>query len=174
MEAMYHIENLCPRTDINMGRCGFCVRLYPGFKAAVAKSGLDQQKVNTVIHDMHRVWLDGCGYVMMYDPDADPRAEWEEKHTGKKAKLGPRAHKLYGEHEIRVSWGEWGPEHITVPGDACGLDIGGGLKPPGGECLCPHNVDNLSQVVLLLCVFTEFAGYVIMETESKEWKKKTS
>ena len=175
MEMMYHIDNLCPRTDIDMGRCGFTINLYPGFKKAVAASGLDQNKVDTVIKNMHRAWLDGCGYGRMYDPDKTPMQKWEEEKLGKAAKLGPNARPLYGEREIRVTWGEWGLNHITVPGDACGLDIsgssGGGMKPYKGECLYPHNVDSINQAMMLLVVFTFFAGLVIDQIETKEWDK---
>ena len=78
----------------------------------------------------------------MFDPDncgcmADPEA-----------KLGPRAHPLYEPNiALRISWGEWGLEHITVPGDACGLDIehhtfGNTLD---GPVLQPHNIDTWNQ-----------------------------
>jgi hypothetical protein len=30
---------------------------------------------------------------------------------------------LWTDRDIRVEWGEWGPEHISVPGNACALDI---------------------------------------------------
>src|SRR5487761_180341 len=114
----YHITGLCPRTDIDLGRCGFSIQLWPAWRDAVKASGLAQDKINTVILNCHRAWLDGCGFGAMFDPDEDPMAVWEEKHLHKKRKLGPNAHPLYSAHDIRVSWGEWGPDHITIPGNA--------------------------------------------------------
>jgi len=64
--------------------------------------------------------------------------------------------------EVRISWGEWGIEHITVPGDACGLDI-----DEQGFCLCkgevvlsPHNIDSLNQASLILTLFLWIADYL--------------
>ncbi len=105
----------------------------------------------------------------MFDPEESPMDKWENKHLGKARKLGPNAVPLYGEHEIRVSWGTWGIEHITVPGNACGLDIDKGYHSPrNGRILVPHNIDNFQQVILLLTVFTTLAGHVIHSLELKE------
>lgn len=155
MRAIYHISGLCPRTD--MHNAGFSIELHPLWTEAVKDSGLTQAMVNTGILNMHRAWLDGCGYNAIFDPDncgcdAD-----------KKKKPGPKAGPLYDQHAIRVQWGEWGPEHITVPGDACGLDIDrsmGGFR--GGKTLYPHNVDSIRQAHLLLVVFTFFADTLIL------------
>lgn len=139
----YTIQNLTPRSDISLGRWGFSVLLAPEFKQAVARSGLDNEKARTAIENLGRDWLDGCGYdtLIEYDGKKEP---------------------LYKPHtSIRVDWGEWGPEHITVPGNACGLDLGSGIgAPPGGACLHPHNVDSMSQAMLLLTVFTWFAELI--------------
>jgi len=149
MDVLYHIAGLCPRTDIDMGRCGFAVKLYPAWKEAVAayrlmgtNEPLGQKHVNHVIEVMGKAWLDGCNFRGHYDP--------------------PR-------HFLRVSWGEWGPEHITVPGNACGLDLDDGIgKPRGGKILQPHNVDSIQQAHLLLVVFTYFADTLVMDLEIKQ------
>ena len=55
-----------------------------------------------------------------------------------------------------------GPEHITVPGNACGLDVDQGLGAPrDGKVLQPHNIDSSNQVILLLTVFTTIADLII-------------
>lgn len=166
---MYHITSLCPRTDISLGRCGFSIMLYPDWRDAVKASVLTQADINCAIKNLHRAWLDGCGFNQMYDPDSDPMADWQAKHLGKVRKLGPNARHLYGPHDIRVDWGEWGPEHITVPGNACGLDLSDGIGlPTNGKALDPHNVDNFGQVILLLTVFTTLADHVIAEAEDSQ------
>ncbi len=164
--TMYHITRLCPRTDIDMGRCGFSINLYPAWRQAVEDSKLTQHHIDTAIKNYHRAWLDGCGYDAIFDPDKDPLAEWEERNLGKKSKPGPNARPLYDIHSIRVAWGEWGPEHITVPGNACGLDID--RSSLTGCSLVPHNIDNFGQVILLLTVFTTFAEHVIDKGEVKD------
>lgn len=169
MSQLYHIDNLCPRTDIEMARCGFCIHLWPEWKEATARRALTMEQVNTAVLKMGNVWLDGCGFNQMYDPDKDPMAEWEEKHLGKRPKLGPNARRLYeAGNSLRVQWGEWGPEHITVPGNACGLDIDRGIMcPPRGKTLVPHNVDSINQAHLLLVVFLWFAGDLILNERIK-------
>lgn len=137
---LYHVYGLCPRTDISLGRCGFGIKLWPAWKDEIEKLGLNQAKVNTGIGNMARYWLDGHGYSQIFDPDN------EGFDRDKNKPPGPNARPLYDAHCIRVSWGEWGPEHITVPGNACGLDINQGIgTPEGGKCLEPHNVDSITQ-----------------------------
>ena len=158
---------------MQMGGYGFGINLFPGMKEAVAKSDMTQQRANQVVEKMGRMWLDACGYAAMHDPDqADPMAAWEARRLGKPLKLGPNAKPLYDTWCIRVSWGEWGVEHLTVPGDACGLDIDrgfGGMR--GGVTLQPHNVDNSSQVLLLLVVFTWFADYLVADERQREYEQ---
>ncbi len=153
---MYHIRGLCPQHDI--GGCGFSVLLWPAWKDAVAKSGLTQKAADTVLKTMGREWLDGCGYDQMFDPD--------NCGFGKENRPpGPNARKMYEPGtSLRVAWGEWGPEHITVPGNACGLDLemAAIYRPQKGAALLPHNVDTIRQAHLLLVVFTFFADTVIL------------
>lgn len=159
---MYHIDGLCPRPE--MGGCGFTIQLWPEFRVAVAKSGITQKMANTAITNLHRQWLDGCGYSAIYDPDDDPMEAWKLKHgLIDKRKFGPNARPFYDAHSIRVSWGEWGPEHITVPGNACGLDLNRSYVHDG-MALFPHNVDTRDQAMLLLVVFTWFAGSVFLQS----------
>lgn len=146
-----------------MSRCGFTIELFSEWRDAVTKSGLSQSNIDRAIAVQHRQWLDGCGFDAMFDPDEDPVERWKEKKLGTPRKLGKNARKLYGAHEIRVQWGEWGPEHITVPGNACGLDLDHGLMSRSKESksLIPHNIDTFSQVILLLTIFTSIADYLI-------------
>lgn len=137
---MYLIRGLLPRTDIMLGAHGFMIGFDPCVKDKVADSGLDQAKIDAKI-DMYKTeWLESCGY--------NPRS-----HCGL---------------PIRVKWGQWGPEHISVPGNACGLDIdrsslGNWL---GGPCLQPHNIDNRDQKMLLLMIFTEIMDDVALFARS--------
>jgi hypothetical protein len=111
---------------------------------------------------MGRSWLDGCKFATMFDPDNCGFG------ADKKKPLGPNARPLYKPGlDLRVTWGKWGPEHITVPGNACGLDVdeNGFGSPRDGACLNPHNVDSVNQAHLLLVVFTWFAGVVISNYE---------
>lgn len=152
---MYLIRHLCHRTGVFAGGHGFSVDLSPEFKDAVSVCDLDQEKINQRIATCGAEWLDAAGYGENYDPDNCGH------HRDRTKSPGPNAKRLYEPRtSIRVQWGEWGPEHITVPGNACGLDIerGGfcGLFK-GGAKLLPHNVDCLAQKYLLLIVFTEIA-----------------
>lgn len=133
---MYAIRNLCPRLDNDMGGHGFNVDLTDKWPAAIKASGITQERVNAFVADNSDRWLRSCGY----------RAE------------------IYSPFSIHVAWGEWGPEHINVPGNACGLDIDRHSFLcifPNGKVLLPHNVDCWRQVQLILVVFTEIADLVI-------------
>jgi hypothetical protein len=149
----YLIKGLCPRTDIDMGAHGISIDLHPKWKELVAESGLDQAKCNKAIETMGNERLDACGYSKTVKYNDGP------------------LHRLYeARTSICVSWGEWGTNHITVPGDACGLDVGhgfGNILGPGGASLLPHNVDSWSQVQLLLIVFTWFAESVVLASYGK-------
>jgi len=74
--------------------------------------------------------------------------------------------------EIRIRWGEWGLEHIDVPGNACGLDIADSIIAPlGGKALLPHNVDSMPQAFCILCVFTWFADAMLANQELNKMRK---
>ena len=167
---MYLIRGLCPRTDISMGAHGFAIELGREWPKLVAASGLTATMVNHKIEREGDAWLDACGYGGMYDPDAvfDPMTALDELDGGSpvKKKLGPRARRSYeARTSIRVQWGAWGLEHISVPGNACGLDIereGFGTFMPRAAMLTPHNIDCWRQKQLLLIVFTTFAEDIVL------------
>lgn len=159
-DLFYHISDLCP--DGRMGGAGFAVKLWPSWKRAVADRALTQQDVNHAVESRGRAWLDGCGYDAKFDPD--------NCGAFRDGSLppGPQAGYLYEPGtSIRVSWGEWGPEHITIPGNACGLDLDvcGIGAPSGGRVLTPHNVDSILQAHLLLVVFLFFADTLVLNIE---------
>ena len=132
-----------------MGRHGFQINLHPKWKGLVAAGGISQKEVDHVIKDQGNDWLDACGYDKLYHEEGDP----DDGEPGKVRRS------YEARSSIRVHWGEWGPEHITVPGSACGLDISrhGIGNPLRGPSLVPHNVDSWRQVQLLLIIFTFFA-----------------
>jgi hypothetical protein len=154
MKMLYQVQMMAPRLD--MQQCPVQVNLWPEWKDAVARYDINQEKANRVIESLHRPWLDGCGWNRMYDPD---NAGCYRDET---MPLGPNARKVYGPHDIRITWGEWGPEHITVPGNACGLDLSHSIgSAPRGMSLLPHNVDTMRQAYLLLVIFTWFGDAII-------------
>lgn len=133
---MYGIVGLNPRTDITMGAHGFSVCLHPEFRECVKRSGITQEMVNLKLQQDGPEWLKACGF----EPDLFMC-------------------------KLRVDWQEWGPHHITVPGNACGLDIdkhGFSLLFKGGVSLHPHNIDSWRQKQLLLIAFTSFAEDVLI------------
>lgn len=156
----YSIAGLNPRQDL--GGYGFSIKLFPQFKEMVAISDINQDRAERALDSLGRDWLDICGYSAIFDPyncgfERDPNK-----------RPGPRSrHSFNPNQQLRVTWGEWGPEHITVPGNACGLDLDSRAigSPRGGKVLSPHNVDNWSQVNLLLITFCWFA-----ETMSLDWE----
>ncbi|GAL83446.1 hypothetical protein MYP_673 [Sporocytophaga myxococcoides] len=89
-------------------------------------------------------------------------------------KLGPKLLEDHGfKHSmdrLKVYWGEWGPEHIYVPGNACGLDItkSSPFGPRGGALLSPHNVDSLRQASLILSIFLWIANCLVVEIKLKK------
>jgi hypothetical protein len=99
----------------------------------------------------------------MYDPD---NCGFDED---KSLPPGPNARPFYTPgHDLRVTWGEWGPEHMTVPGDACGLDISDSIyRPLDGMVLSPHNVDTMKQAMLLVVVFSWFASALLDEERAR-------
>ncbi len=171
---MYAIRGLCHRRDISMGAHGFCIDLSPEFKATVAKSAITAENIDHLLKQNARGWLDAAGFDSIYDPDNAGHGR------DKSQPPGPNARPLWGVEHLRVAWGEWGPEHISIPGNACGLDIerrGFGTVYPDGAQLQPHNVDSLEQKYLLLIVFAEIAESIAflggMGTELRELRKRT-
>lgn len=156
--AEYQIRQLCHRQDMTMGCHGFAIDLSPDWQTAVAQCELDQNKIDQLIMSRGRAWLDAAGFDAMYDPDNCGF------HRDPAKKLGPNSCHLYQPYSIRIAWGKWGPEHISVPGNACGLDIDRNSYSlfKNGASLLPHNIDSLNQKYLLLMVFTEIAEDLII------------
>ena len=156
----YAICNLCPRSDISMGAHGFTISLHKRWRELVANCDLDQTRVDKAVSVLGRSWLDSCGYKGIFDPDNCGAT------ADRSLPPGPNARPLYEANRIRVDWGEWGAEHISVPGSACGLGIerhnfGSILR---GPALVPHNIDCWQQKQLLLIVFCWFAESIIIHT----------
>ncbi len=164
---MYSIDGLCPNREHAIGGFGFSIKLYPQWKEIVAASGLDQVKIEQALSRLGREWLDVCGFDAIFDPD---NCGFE---ADKKCKPGPDARPSYlPNRDLRVSWGEWGVEHISVPGNACGLDVGSGPGGPrNGKVLWPHNVDGWHQVQLLLITFCWFADSMMLTWDLTEGSK---
>lgn len=155
---IYCIQGLCHRTDIDMGRHGFCVSLHPCVPELVAKSGIDQAGTDRAVECYGRMWLDCAGFDRIFDPDNCGHGRGASLVPGPNARPAHRPG-----FDLRVTWGDWGPEHISVPGNACGLDLAAsvGCVFPGGRILAPHNVDSLAQKYLLLMVFCSLAEHVL-------------
>jgi len=149
-----------------MSGWGFAIMLYPAWRDAVTKFNIDQQRVNNLIESHGRMWLDICGYDVIYDPDNCGFDKDEDKEPG------PEARPMYQPNlDLRVAWGEWGPEHITVPGNACGLDLDSGISAPiDGKSLAPHNVDCMKQAYLLQLVFSWFGNAIALNLEYQDDK----
>lgn len=161
---IYCLQGLCHRTDIDMGQHGFCISLHPCVPLLVEKSNIDQAGADHAVVRYGRTWLDCAGYDTIFDPDNCGH------HRDEALPPGPNAQPLHRPgFDLRVSWGEWGPEHIEVPGNACGLDLDThlGCSFAGGRVLAPHNVDTLQQKYLLLMVFSTFAEHVLCANRAR-------
>lgn len=156
---MYSIDGLLP-SGHPLGGYGFCIHLAPEFRDAVAKSGIKQSHVDHVVKTYGQEWLQKCGFSSYFDPE-----NCTFRDDGTPSIPSKETRPLHSHREIRISWGEWGIEHISVPGNACGLDIDRdprGSPFENGVTLYPHNVDSWSQVVLMLVAFTWFANSVFL------------
>ena len=139
---MYHII-WQPRQGMNGS--GFSIELFPEWKERIIKSDLTFKKANNMINVFKDIWLENHGYDV-------------------------ELHKYGG---VRFMWDdEWGIRSLSVPGNACGLDLGTGIGlVKGGMALEPHNIDTLRQASLLLTIFSQIADYLIMEKKMEEFKK---
>lgn len=124
-----------------MSASGFNIELFPEFKNLVKEANISQEEANTAVANLSPIWLMNHGY-----------------------------DKTFYEGQIRVRMGVWGLEHISVPGNACGLDITnyslGVLE--GSALLAPHNVDSIKQASLLLTVFLWYADFLMTEWKYKK------
>jgi hypothetical protein len=167
---MYSIDGLNPSGG--MGGHGFVIHLHLDFHKAVAVSDIQQEHVDRVLKAYGPEWLINTGHTHYYDPGAyhDP---WDFDERRRKYKIPSDEARL--SEKLSVTWGEWGPEHITVPGNACGLDLDKGTSGcifDDGVCLVPHNIDSWNQKMLLLLIFTWFAhavglDYIVAKNKSK-------
>ena len=149
---LYHITGI--QTFLEMHGFSFCIKLYPKWKECITKSGLKQENINRMINLRGREWLDGCGYGDVFDHD--------------------KTRKMYTpDYDLRVAWGEWGPEHMSIPGiNAAGLDIDDVIDASRrGRCLYPHNVDTMGQAYLLITVFSKIADYIVGGLEQELFTK---
>ena len=127
---MYKIKNWDPNRPNKMAASGFSIVLTKEWKDAVGRVNIKQSAVDAMISSIGKDFL--------------------IQHGFSANRIG----------DVKISWGEWGIEHITVPGNACGLDID--YAPMGylnGEvALMPHNVDTIFQASLILSLFLWFAN----------------
>lgn len=163
---MYSIDGLCPSGQ-PLGGYGFLIHLAPLFKEAVATANLTQAQVDRVLATYGQEWLQKCGFARYFDPE-------NCGHQAQRPAIpSPETRPSPSHRELRVRWGEWGPEHLTVPGNACGLDLDTHpTRFQGGRTLVPHNVDSWSQVLLLLVMFTWFADYVLLVHTNHQEKER--
>lgn len=133
---MYKIKSWLPSQRPN--GAAFFIVLTDKFRKAVDKSNLTQENMDALIRNLGNSILSGHG-----------QSEVEKD--------------LLLCH-LRVKWGEYGPEHISVPGNACGLDIDTHFVGafPGEVALMPHNVDTIRQASMLLSIFIYIAE--VLET----------
>lgn len=134
---MYRIIGYMPQP--RMGGSGFNIILTPKWLEGISKINLTQDDIDKWIKIMAPDILKAHGYNFT-----------SKLHI----------------HDIRIKWGDWGPEHITVPGNACGMDLDTccvGTRP-GEVALTPHNVDSPSQASMLLAIFLWFAEYIELQT----------
>lgn len=133
---MYKIKSWLPSRRPN--GAAFFIVLTDKFRKAVEKSKLTQENMDALIVNLGNAILSAHGY--------------------------PEVDKNMSLCELRVKWGEYGPEHISVPGNACGLDIDTHFvgQLPGEVALMPHNIDTVSQASMLLSIFIYIAE--VLET----------
>ncbi len=154
---MYLIDNLCPNGS-PLGGYGFHIHISPQYPDAVKASGYTQEHADRAVKVFGLEWLQKCGFNRYYDPENNGF------HAVKNAIPSERTKPSHDGTGLRIRWGEWGIEHITVPGNACGLDISDGIGCTfkGGRILSPHNIDSWSQVMLLLVAFSWLTNSVVL------------
>jgi hypothetical protein len=133
---MYLIKGLIPRTDISIGRYCLHIDLHPSLTEIVKKSDYSQEKADYYLKTNGERLLKIAGFTIT----------------------------SLDVHRLRVSYGEWGLEHISVPGNACGLDIDQamGCYFREGRTLVPHNLDSKMQQDLLVMIFCEITADVVL------------
>lgn len=110
-----------------MNGAGFSISLGEDWPKVVEHYGLTQEYVDTALEKLKDSILEGHGYS-------------SSRYYRLSAKVG-----------------KWGIEHISVPGNACGLDLSSNVLNRSGMGLFPHNVDTIPQASMLFCVFSFFS-----------------
>jgi len=155
MSQLYQIVTGIPRR----GECAgfsFEIKLWPAWKDLIAASDpWTPEEWKNFYENVGNPLLDACGY-----SEISSFAEGD-------------SHRLFDATRgaIRIQWGDWGPEHITIPGNGCGLDLDDGLHAPrGGRVLVPHNVDVLKQAYLLQLIFNWIANLLISNSDYQKFQ----
>ena len=147
---LYHIS-WAPQVQDIMSGCGFIIKLFPRWRREIIKSKLNQEDINNLIECDALDLLKNNGF----DTDRYKGSNFLAKES------------------FYIAWGEWGLEHITIPGtNATGLDIEDSPgAPKNGRILVPHNIDHLRQASLLLAIFTRVADCIVSKIELEESEK---
>ncbi len=172
MSQLYEIVHGIPRLGGDCG-FGFQIRVWPRWKEVVRgrTPSRDHQQnwLETVGNDL----LDACGYGAPFNLHQDLCKEWlglESEPTHDNDGPAP-VERLYDASRgaIVLSWGDWGLEHISVPGNGCGLDIdyNGCTAPKGGVVLLPHHVDSMQQAYLSQSIYGWFNHASLLDFEHR-------
>jgi len=150
MGQMYNIHYYpSPSRD-----AGFMVYLFSDWKRAVSLSGITQETINDFI--LHS----GLIQLILHFPHVGK--DWPWYKGNKLAKpiesFSAEEKLLVITKDLDITWGEWGPERISVPGNGwCGIYLDHSKVKDDSAALVPHNVGSLEQFSLLMYIFLEFA-----------------
>lgn len=163
---MYHISHFCPRGG--MGGHGFFIHLSPQFKQAVDASDITQEKIDHLIKVEGQGWLQHCGFSSYFDIERSitPYRVIGHQNVELAAMPSPKARPLYDARStILITWGEWGIEYMSVPGNCCCLGLGrhGDFSYfNDGRVLTPHNIDSWNQKILMTTIFSRVADVLVL------------
>lgn len=149
---------------------GFQIRVWPAWREVVAAYSPTPGAQRAWLHHVGNDLLDACGYG---EPFQSFQSVAEELMGITPSSLIPApTERLYDATRgaITFQWGAWGLEHITIPGNGCGLDIDEtvALKPDGGVVLLTHNVDTMQQSYLLQCIYGWFAHTMLLAWTTRD------
>lgn len=154
---MFLIDGLCPTQ--NLGGYGFTIYLSSSWEKMVSLTSITQDDIDRLVKTFGNTWAQSCGMGSWFDPDNC--GLWNKKG------LVPSSQTTFT-HNIRLKWGRWGLEHISVPGNACGLDIDLcclGSPFDNSVGLVPHNIDNWGQVNLILVIWSYFSNLIMFNAK---------
>lgn len=135
-EYHYEVVGFCPRTDIDMGRWAFGIRLSSSYAALLKDVPINQKRFDNLHARCHEVLLavQGRDYLDLFHRSYPHLQFWEDTCL---------------------------LTNISVPGNACGLDMEWGTFNELGKRdrehaveYLPHNIDSMAQAVSLLAVWT--------------------